>query len=50
MVLRLLGMRNHTFPRYTQQKFEAALSHCFRIELSDGKADSKRRLYLMRSL
>ena len=50
MVVRLLAMRNHTFPWYRQQDFEAAFSRCFRIERSDGIADSKRRLYLMRSI
>ena len=49
MVLRLLAMRNHTFPWYTQGEFEAAFSQRFRIERSDGIADSKRRLYLMRA-
>ena len=50
MVLRLLAMRNHTFPWYTQGEFEAAFGRRFRIERSDGIADSKRRLYLMESL
>ena len=50
MVRRLLAMRNHTFPWYAQEEFEAAFSRCFRIERSDPIADSKRRLYLLRSL
>ncbi len=50
MVRRLLAMRNHTFPWYTQEGFEAAFARFFRIERSDGIADSPRRLYLMRSL
>ena len=50
MVVRLLAMRNHTFPWYTQQEFEAAFSRRFLVERSDGIADSKRRLYLMRAL
>ncbi|MYD95659.1 MAG: SAM-dependent methyltransferase [Chloroflexi bacterium] len=50
MVLRLLEMRNHTFPWYTQEEFETAFSRWFRIERSDGIADSKRRLYLMAAL
>ncbi len=50
MVVRLLAMRNHTFPWYRQGEFEAAFSRRFRIERSDGIADSKRRLYLMRSI
>lgn len=49
MVRRLLAMRNHTFPWYTQEGFEAAFIQRFRIERSDGIADSERRLYLMRS-
>ena len=49
MVRRLLAMRNHTFPCYTQQGFEAAFSRSFRILRSDPIADSKRRLYLMNS-
>ena len=49
MVRRLLTMRNHTFPWYTQQGFEAAFSRRFRILRSDPIADSKRRLYLMTS-
>ncbi|MCY3748835.1 MAG: class I SAM-dependent methyltransferase [Chloroflexi bacterium] len=50
MVLRLLAMRNHRFPWYTQGEFEAAFGRRFRIERSDGIADSKRRLYLMESM
>jgi len=50
MVQRLLAMRNHTFPWYTQGEFEAAFGRRFRIERSDGIADSKRRLYLMESM
>ena len=50
MVVRLLAMRNHTFPWYTQQEFEAAFSRWFRIERSDGIADSRRCLYLMGAL
>ena len=50
MVRRLLAMRNHTFPWYTQQGFEAAFSRCFEIRRSDQITNSKRRLYLMRSL
>lgn len=50
MVRRLLAMRNHTFPWYTQEGFEAAFVRFFRIERSGGIADSQRRLYLMRLL
>lgn len=50
MVLRLLAMRNHTFPWYTQAEFEAAFSRWFRIARSEGITDSKRRLYLMAAL
>lgn len=49
MVLRLLAMRNHTFPWYTQAEFEVAFSRFFRIERTDSVAHSQRRLYLMRS-
>ena len=49
MVRRLLAMRNHTFPWYAQQGFEAAFSRCFEIRRSDQITNSKRRLYLMRS-
>lgn len=49
MVKRLLGMRNHTFPWYTQAEFEAAFGQYFRIERTDSIVDSKRRLYLMSS-
>ena len=49
MVVRLLAMRNHTFPWYTQAEFEVAFSRFFRIERTDSVADSQRRLYLMRS-
>ena len=47
MVLRLLAMRNHTFPWYTQGDFEAAFGRYFRVRKTDPIADSKRRLYLM---
>ena len=47
MVVRLLAMRNHTFPWYTQAEFELAFSRFFRIERTDSVADSQRRLYLM---
>lgn len=47
MVVRLLAMRNHTFPWYTQEAFEAAFKQFFRIQRSDPIADSQRRLYLM---
>ena len=50
MVVRLLAMRNHRFPWYSRQEFEAAFSRWFQIERSDGIADSKRRLYLMGAL
>ena len=49
MVVRLLAMRNHTFPWYTQEDFETAFSRSFRVLRSDAIADSKRRLYLMSS-
>ncbi len=49
MVVRLLAMRNHTFPWYTQAEFEVAFSRFFRIERTDSVADSQRRLYLMSS-
>ena len=49
MVRRLLAMRNHTFPWYTQEGFEAAFARFFRIERSDSIAAPPRRLYLMRS-
>lgn len=47
MVRRLLAMRNHTFPWYTQGEFESAFDRFFRIQRSDLAADSQRRLYLM---
>ena len=47
MVLRLLAMRNHTFPWYTQGDFEAAFGRYFQVRKADSIADSKRRLYLM---
>ncbi len=50
MVRRLLAMRNHTFPWYAQREFEAAFNRCFEIRRSDQITNSKRRLYLMRSL
>lgn len=43
MVRRLLAMRNHTFPWYTQQEFEATFSRWFQILRSDRIADSNRR-------
>ena len=49
MVVRLLAMRNHTFPWYSQREFEAAFSRCFQVQRSDRIAGSKRRLYLMTS-
>ena len=50
MVGRLLAMRNHTFPWYTQQEFEATFIRWFQIQRSDRIADSNRCLYLMRAL
>ncbi len=47
MVARLLAMRNHAFPWYTQREFESVFSRYFEIQRSDAIADSKRRLYLM---
>ena len=47
MVVRLLAMRNHRFPWYTQAEFEAAFGRFFRIQRSDPIEDSQRRLYLM---
>ena len=47
MVARLLAMRNHAFPWYTQREFESVFSRYFKIQRSDAIADSKRRLYLM---
>ena len=47
MVVRLLAMRNHAFPWYTQREFESVFSRYFEIQRSDAIADSKRRLYLM---
>ncbi len=47
MVRRLLAMRNHTFPWYTQGAFEAAFGQRFKVLRSDNVADSQRRLYLM---
>ena len=47
MVVRLLAMRNHRFPWYTEQEFEAAFGRCYQIQRSDRIQDSRRRLYLM---
>ena len=47
MVLRLLAMRNHTFPWYTQEAFEAAFKQFFRVQRTDSIKDSQRLLYLM---
>ncbi len=47
MVVRLLAMRNHTFPWYTQSEFEAVFAQYFRIERTNSIVDSERRLYLM---
>ncbi|MCY3895531.1 MAG: SAM-dependent methyltransferase [Chloroflexi bacterium] len=47
MVLRLLAMRNHTFPWYTQGDFEGAFDRYFTVRRTDAVVDSKRRLYLM---
>ncbi|MDE2768113.1 MAG: class I SAM-dependent methyltransferase [Chloroflexota bacterium] len=50
MAVRLLTMRNHTFPWYTQQEFEATFDRWFQIQRSDRIADSNRHLYLMRAM
>ena len=47
MVVRLLAMRNHAFPWYTQREFESVFSQYFHIQRSDAITDSNRRLYLM---
>ena len=49
MVRRLLAMRNHTFPWYSQSEFEAAFGRYFRIQRTDPIKDSTRQLYLMAS-
>ncbi|MDE2903333.1 MAG: class I SAM-dependent methyltransferase [Chloroflexota bacterium] len=47
MVRRLLAMRNHTFPWYTQEAFETAFKQFFRVQRTDLIMDSQRLLYLM---
>jgi hypothetical protein len=47
MAARLLSMRNHDFPDYTVEAFEAALGAAFTIRRREPIPNSRRVLYLM---